>query len=81
MGGDEFVVICPQGRGPIDGGDVATRLTKAVDGDIVFARQRIALRASVGVALSTPGDLDAEELLNWADAAMYAVKRGVRPLR
>ncbi len=78
MGGDEFVVVCPQGRSPLDAAAVQARLTEAIEGEVAFAKQRIALRASVGVTLSTPGDLDAEGLLNRADAAMYTVKRGIR---
>ncbi len=78
IGGDEFVVICPQSRTPLDVDDVADRLTEAVSGSMVFANQRVTVRASVGVALSTPGDMDAEALLNRADAAMYAAKRGHR---
>jgi diguanylate cyclase (GGDEF)-like protein len=78
MGGDEFVVISPQGTGPFEAAALRERLTDAVNGDVAFARQRIPLRASIGVALSEPGELDAEAVLSRADAAMYAAKRRAR---
>jgi predicted signal transduction protein with EAL and GGDEF domain len=34
----------------------------------------VAVRASVGVAVASPGDLVVDELLSDADAAMYATK-------
>jgi diguanylate cyclase (GGDEF)-like protein/PAS domain S-box-containing protein len=80
IGGDEFVVICPQAKGPFEAGALVDRLTEAVNGDVVFAKQRIHLRASVGVAISLEGELDAEALLTRADAAMYESKRRARGL-
>jgi diguanylate cyclase (GGDEF)-like protein len=78
IGGDEFVVICPQGHGPFEAAALVGRLTDAINGDVVFARQRISLRASVGVAVSVAGELGAEAVLSRADAAMYEMKRRVR---
>ncbi|MEY2430658.1 MAG: hypothetical protein QOC92_383 [Acidimicrobiaceae bacterium] len=78
IGGDEFVVICPQGEGPLEAAALVERLTEAINGDVVFARQRIPLRASVGAAISVEGELDAEAVLTRADAAMYEMKRRTR---
>jgi diguanylate cyclase (GGDEF)-like protein len=78
IGGDEFVVICRRGDGPFDAAALADRFAQAVSGDVVFAKQRTALRASVGAALAVPGELDAEAVLGRADAAMYAAKRRSR---
>ena len=78
IGGDEFVVICPQGQGRFEMATLVDRLSEAINGDVVFAKQRIPLRASVGAAMSLDGELDAEALLSRADAAMYAVKRRAR---
>jgi diguanylate cyclase (GGDEF)-like protein/PAS domain S-box-containing protein len=78
MGGDEFIVISPQGQGPFELAGLAARLQEAIDTDVTFARQRIPLRASIGVATSRPGELDAEAVLVRADAAMYDVKRRTR---
>jgi diguanylate cyclase (GGDEF)-like protein/PAS domain S-box-containing protein len=75
LGGDEFVVICAGLDGPSEAAALVDRLTEAINGDVVFANQRIALSASVGVAISVAGELDAETLLHRADTAMYTVKR------
>ena len=75
IGGDEFVVICPQGHGAFAEADLLRRLARAIDGDVTFARQRIPLSASLGVAVSLPGELDGEAVLSRADAAMYEAKR------
>ena len=74
LGGDEFVVILSVDA-EVDPDALEGRLTDAIDGDVMFAKQRIPLRASVGAAMSTTGELDAEALLQRADAAMYRTKR------
>lgn len=78
IGGDEFVVICPQGRDPIDATALAERFTVAVCGDVAFAKHRIPLTASIGVAVSRLNEYDADALLSRADAAMYEAKRRAR---
>jgi diguanylate cyclase (GGDEF)-like protein/PAS domain S-box-containing protein len=75
IGGDEFVVICRRGDGPFETAALVDRFTQAVSGDVVFAKQRTALRASVGAAIAAPGEMDAEAVLSRADAAMYEAKR------
>ncbi len=79
IGGDEFVVICPQGAGPFEGPVLVRRLKEAITGEVTFARQRIMLSASIGAASCRAGEVDAEKLLEQADAAMYEVKRRRRP--
>lgn len=76
IGGDEFVLVAPQGRGPFDERALVSRLTEALNADVVFGDQRLQLRASIGVTVSVEGELDAEGVLTRADAAMYEVKRG-----
>lgn len=78
LGGDEFVVICRQSGEPFDRTALVERLTEAIDGDVVFAGQRIPLTASVGVAVTARDGLDAEALLHQADTAMYRAKRTSR---
>lgn len=78
IGGDEFVVICRRGEGPFEAAALVDRFTQAVSGDVVFAKQRTALRASVGAAIAAPGEVDAEAVLSRADAAMYEAKRRSR---
>lgn len=81
VGGDEFVIICPQGVEPIDLPPFVARLRHAICGDVSFARNRIGLQASIGAAVSLPGETDAESLLSRADAAMYIDKAARSRLR
>jgi diguanylate cyclase (GGDEF)-like protein/PAS domain S-box-containing protein len=78
VGGDEFVVIAPQGRIPFEAATLVDRLADAINGDVLFCDQRLHLHASVGVTISVAGELDAEAVLTRADAAMYEVKRRAR---
>jgi diguanylate cyclase (GGDEF)-like protein/PAS domain S-box-containing protein len=75
MGGDEFVVICPDVADP----DSALQLARALD-ERAFRhwRPRLALtglRASMGVAWADGPPVTAHEMLRSADAAMYRSKR------
>ena len=74
-GGDEFVVL----REPVAGDDdallLADQIVKAfadpftVDGNEVF------LSASIGIAVSSPGDISFDEMLRHADAACQLAKQ------
>ena len=74
IGGDEFIIICPQTSVAVDEQELVTRLGGALNSDITFAGRWLPLRASVGVVTSEPGESDAEALLTRADAAMYRAK-------
>jgi len=80
IGGDEFVVICRARTGSVDSETLVERLRTAISGDVVFAKQRMPLHASVGAAMSVEGEIDAEAVLTRADAAMYKAKRRTRAL-
>lgn len=75
MGGDEFVVICPDVGDP----DTALQLARALD-ERAFRhwrpqRARHGLRASMGVAWADGRPTTAQEMLRLADEAMYRSKR------
>jgi diguanylate cyclase (GGDEF)-like protein/PAS domain S-box-containing protein len=72
MGGDEFVVICPE-VGDVDAAmATASRIAEALDPDRV--PDLLGVRASIGVAWSDTA-IGPAELLARADAAMYESKR------
>ena len=75
IGGDEFAVICPLLHGPVEASELAARLSEAVNADVWVVDNRVRLAASVGIAVSRPGELDADAVLGRADDAMYRVKR------
>jgi diguanylate cyclase (GGDEF)-like protein/PAS domain S-box-containing protein len=67
IGGDEFLVLCPQVGSEAEAIGVVDRIRTELDGGA---------RISIGVAWSTGDALDADALVAKADAAMYAAKRG-----
>ncbi len=73
ISGDEFVIVCPELSSAEDLELVASRLREAVSAPLQVAGEEIEPRVSIGSALALDTD-DMDELLNRADAAMYAVK-------
>jgi len=75
LGGDEFLVICPEVSGPREAATIADRVADALHGDFTISGTAIELRASVGVVCAERQGASAEDLVSQADAAMYAAKR------
>ncbi|MBB2900851.1 diguanylate cyclase (GGDEF)-like protein [Kineococcus radiotolerans] len=82
LGGDEFVVLVEgveDEKGLVDLGE---RLIRAVSAPVALTglpqAQHVRVGASVGVAVGTPGALDAERLVRDADAAVYRAKSAGR---
>ncbi len=74
LGGDEFALLL-EDRGGIDRAlDVAEGLLEALREPVALAGYDLAVLASVGVAVSTPG-MTTAGLLRDADIAMYEAKR------
>ena len=74
MGADEFVVVFPTGIGGDQGRAAAERVTAMLDDPFVVDDERIYLRSSIGLAVSTAGRENANTLLQQADAAMFHAK-------
>ncbi len=72
LGGDEFAAVLP-GAGEEVARVVAQRLLAALEQPHCIGEHSFALGASVGLAMAG-GDVDADELLRRADAAMYRAK-------
>ena len=74
VGGDEFTVLLEHVAGVSDAVEIARRISErlrrvfSVGGDKVFTT------ASIGIALSRPGQDRPDDLLRVADAAMYRAK-------
>lgn len=77
LGGDEFAVIACEGRDPLQLGQLTQRLLQAVMA-AASADPRIGtpVTGSIGVAIYPRDAAAPEGLLDAADAAMYAAKRG-----
>lgn len=74
LGGDEFAILL-EDRGGIDRAiDVAESLLDALRDPVTIAGYDVAVLASVGVAVASPG-MTTTSLLRDADVAMYEAKR------
>jgi len=75
LGGDEFLVVCPDVADPAEAVALAQRVQESVYGTVTVGDTSIELSVSVGVAWSGAEDLSAEVLVARADAIMYESKR------
>ncbi len=75
IGGDEFLVVCPEIGSAEQALGLAARMAKAQRRELSLPIGAIPLQVSVGVAFSSGGSIDAETLVAMADHAMYESKR------
>ncbi|GIG27782.1 bifunctional diguanylate cyclase/phosphodiesterase [Cellulomonas marina] len=73
IGGDEFVVCCPDVADPKAGAALAARIARHVCRPVTVEGRDIPVGASIGLTLARPGT-DAGALLREADTAMYEAK-------
>ena len=72
--GDEFIIFC--NRTTVNEmTHLAERIKRAFEYPFVLPKSVIKMRASIGLALSAPGEWFQNQLFTDADEAMYAVKR------
>lgn len=76
LGGDEFVVLAGGLQGPAQAEHLGGELLRVFERPFEVGELRFALGATVGFALAPQDGDDAATLLQRADAAMYAGKRG-----
>ena len=76
LGGDEFLVVCPDVSGSDEASGVADRVARALHGNFTIGGTAIELRASVGMVCAERRGTSAEDLVSRADVAMYVAKRG-----
>jgi diguanylate cyclase (GGDEF)-like protein len=74
LGGDEFAVVLPDLDFPEQAYDVAGALASALAPVIIDGRL-MPLAASIGIAVSAPGELTHDVIVHRADLAMYRAKR------
>jgi diguanylate cyclase (GGDEF)-like protein/PAS domain S-box-containing protein len=78
-GGDEFIAVLPEIAHPQDATIVADKILQSVLAPICVGGHRLAITASIGVAIyPVDGTDDAMELMKKADIAMYAAKQAGR---
>jgi diguanylate cyclase (GGDEF)-like protein len=74
LGGDEFAVALPDLLSPEQAYEVAGRIAASV-APIIVGGKLVMMAASIGVAVSGPGELTHDVLVHRADLAMYKAKR------
>jgi diguanylate cyclase (GGDEF)-like protein len=78
MGGDEFAILlplCPRERAVQLGANILAAIRSFV---LSWEGQELRVGASIGVAFTRAGELDAASVLRGADAACYAAKKNGR---
>jgi diguanylate cyclase (GGDEF)-like protein/PAS domain S-box-containing protein len=76
VGGDEFVVLLEDLESQQTAIEVAERILEDLQRPLAVASRELLVRVSVGISILERGSVaDAEELIQDADAAMYAAKR------
>ena len=74
IGGDEFVVLCPQLAEPQDVRAVAERVRATLDQPVSVEGRSHRISMSVGISLARADSIDPANLLRQADMAMYRAK-------
>ncbi len=74
FGGDEFAVVMERVEGKEDVLAVAERITLALEAPFEVEGTEVRLSASIGAAIGCPETTTQEDLLRFADVAMYRAK-------
>lgn len=75
LGGDEFAVILLDVRDIRSAEDISDRVLQKLQEPFKLIDDQVFVGASIGIALSTGPDADADDLLRKADIALYEAKR------
>ena len=78
LGGDEFAVILVDIRGVRDAEDVSELLQQRLREPFKLMDDQVFVSASIGIAVSTGPEADADDLLRKADIALYEAKKNGR---
>jgi diguanylate cyclase (GGDEF)-like protein/PAS domain S-box-containing protein len=78
LGGDEFVIVLTGLEGPEQAATAGSRVLDMVKQTVSIGGREIFVRASMGIAVYPDDGMDAETLLQNADAALYRAKESGR---
>ena len=78
LGGDEFALIAWGSSADMAMADLATRLIESLREPMAIDHVRVKVGTSVGIAKSQDSTADVDELLKFADMALYAAKEAGR---
>jgi diguanylate cyclase (GGDEF)-like protein len=75
LGGDEFTVVLPDIRSRSNARKVAHRIISSMESPFDLEGAEVFVGCSIGISLFPSDTADLEELIQFADAAMYEAKR------
>jgi diguanylate cyclase (GGDEF)-like protein len=75
LGGDEFTILLEEITSLHEATRVAERIEDSLREPFVLDGHEVTVTASIGIALNSGDDVEPEELVRSADAAMYRAKR------
>lgn len=78
LGGDEFAVLLPDIREAEDLGRVASKMLARFQERFLLEGREVFVSCSIGIAVYPADSGDADDLLKFADSAMYYAKRSGR---
>jgi len=74
IGGDEFIVLIQSVKSHLEVNTIIQNVLRSFDTPLTIQEQAIELTVSIGIAMSPDNSVNSEELLNYADIAMYSAK-------
>jgi len=74
LGGDEFAVLCRSASCHLELQSLAKKIIADIQQPILHEGRQIKVGATAGVAITRPGELDAETILRYVDIAKYEAK-------
>lgn len=77
LGGDEFAVLL-EGMTLVEASEIAERILAAFREPLIIDGREVYAATSIGIAVSTPDRIQADEVLRAADIALYRAKRAGR---
>lgn len=78
IGGDEFVLVVANMSSPLEVETLCRRLIDCIELPFYIAEHEVFISASIGIAMAPADAILAEELLRYADIALYDAKDGGR---
>jgi diguanylate cyclase (GGDEF)-like protein/PAS domain S-box-containing protein len=78
LGGDEFAFLLPEVRSGEDLGRIASKVLAVFQQPFMLEGKEVFVSCSIGIALYPSDSTDADDLLKFADSAMYFAKRSGR---
>lgn len=78
LGGDEFTVLLPGCRDRSVLEDIARKIIDGFDRHFVLSEREVFVSCSIGIALYPVDSVEPDDLMKYADSAMYLAKRSGR---